>query len=282
MLKKKMLSALQYLVLLAIGIALLILAFKDINLNNMLMQIEQANYFWVGLSIIASLLAYISRAARWNMLIYPLGYKPKLKNTLAALLAGYLANLAVPRMGEVTRCGALNQTDNIPFNELIGTVIVERALDLIMLVLSISLVIFLQYNLVAGFINEHVFLPLITKFSIIIDSPLLLTILLIIFLAIITAIYWVFKNKHRFPIFLKINKLLMGVWQGVQHYIHLGNVFFHVIHLFFCNSCHITFKCYGRRFNISNGRTRHDSASTGRRWCLSLICIKRTYTIWRA
>lgn len=82
--------------------------------------------------------AIISRGLRWKSLLQPLGHKPKTLNSIGAVSFSYLANSVVPRSGEVARCAALNQTDNIPVDHLLGTVITERVVDFIMLFLFMA------------------------------------------------------------------------------------------------------------------------------------------------
>src|SRR5690606_41654670 len=86
----------------------------------------------------------------------PLGYRPKLTNTYHAVIIGYLANLALPRMGEVTRCGVLNRTDKVPVNALIGTVITERLIDVFCLLLVTALAVLLEFDLISGFVIERI------------------------------------------------------------------------------------------------------------------------------
>ena len=81
-----------------------------------------------------------------------------------------MANLALPRMGEVTRCGSLNQTDKIPIETLIGTVIVERTLDVVMLAFSIALTAFLEYKLLGGFIYTNIVGPMLAKITALLAS----------------------------------------------------------------------------------------------------------------
>src|SRR3546814_9697014 len=104
-------------------------------MTQIITDLRHANYFWVFMSLLAVWLAHVFRAIRWRMLIRPLGYRPKVSNTYHAVIIGYLANLALPRMGEVTRCGVLNRTDGIPVNALIGTVITERLIDVFCLLM---------------------------------------------------------------------------------------------------------------------------------------------------
>ena len=79
-LNKKAISVIKYIILLAIGVVLLWIAFRKVDLPKMIADIKNANLFWVGLSVVTSLVAFTSRAIRWNLLIEPLGYKPKLSN----------------------------------------------------------------------------------------------------------------------------------------------------------------------------------------------------------
>ena len=131
----------RYLIVLTLGILLLYLAFKGQDLNKMISDLQKANFEWVILSIIIILIAHFLRAYRWNLMIGSLGHgTPSLMKTFHALIMGYLANLAFPRMGELARCTALNKSDKIPVTKLLGTVIAERVVDLL-----IGLNIFTRY-----------------------------------------------------------------------------------------------------------------------------------------
>ncbi len=94
-------------------------------------DIREANYSWLLISLVFAIVSHIFRALRWNLLINSLNYKTKLSTTFFAVMIGYMANTAVPRMGEFMRCGVLSKKEKIPFNALFGTVISERIFDLI-------------------------------------------------------------------------------------------------------------------------------------------------------
>jgi uncharacterized membrane protein YbhN (UPF0104 family) len=91
------------------------------------------------------------------MLIEPLGHKPPLKDTFHALMTGYLANFTLPRFGEVTRCATLNRTNKIPMDALIGTVIIERTIDMIVLLGLLVIVFFARINFFGHFLKTQVF-----------------------------------------------------------------------------------------------------------------------------
>jgi hypothetical protein len=76
-------------------------------------------------------LSHFFRALRWRLIMEPLGYKPSIVNTYLAVLIGYLANLAVPRLGEVLKCTLLAKYEKVPAEKIVGTIVAERAFDVI-------------------------------------------------------------------------------------------------------------------------------------------------------
>lgn len=122
--------------------------------TEILHYIEEADPFWVTLSIIIGILSHVSRAIRWNYLLEPLGYSPRVSNNVLIILTAYLANLGVPRSGEILRATALATYENVPFEKGIGTIVTERIIDLIMLMLIILIALLLQTDLILGFIRE--------------------------------------------------------------------------------------------------------------------------------
>ncbi len=122
--------------------------------QEILTHIKNADPFWVVTSIIIGALSHISRAIRWNYLLEPLGYKPKLSNNLLIILTAYLANLGIPRSGEFLRATALTTYEKVPFEKGFGTIVTERVVDVIMLLLIICIALLLQTELILEFISE--------------------------------------------------------------------------------------------------------------------------------
>lgn len=212
-------NSLKYIFLLGIGIALLWLAFRGVDIRSTLNELRETNMFWVLLSVLASLIAFTSRAHRWNMLIKPSGYSPTLYKTSIALMIGYLANLAIPRLGEVTRCGTLSKSDNIPFDLLIGTVIVERALDVICLLICVLLTAAITYDRLGNFLNKNLFEPLAEKLQQLAYSPIFYILIIILLLAFI--FYRLNKKKQtedgqKQGLAGKISSMLKGILEGLR------------------------------------------------------------------
>lgn len=209
--KRSYYSVLKYLILLVAGIGLLFIAFKGQDFTKLILDLQKANYNWIFASILVGAMAHILRAYRWRMMINTLGYgRPALLNTILAVFTGYLANLAFPRMGEVSRCGVLHKTDNIPLVKLIGTVVAERIIDVLMLFLITLAGILIQFNLLSEFIYKNVLIKLNSQSAG--SGVLMLTILLI---SLIIAAIVLIIRKMRPGIFLKIFDLISDIQSGI-------------------------------------------------------------------
>ena len=105
----------KYVVSLGIAFGLLYWTLKDYNFAENIEKLKTANFTWFYLSAVFTIIAHTSRAIRSKMLLEPLGYRPSTLNASLAVFLGYFANYLVPRLGEVTRCTTLTNTENIPF-----------------------------------------------------------------------------------------------------------------------------------------------------------------------
>jgi glycosyltransferase 2 family protein len=151
----KLKSILRYLVTLIIAIALLLYVFRDINLQVLWAKMKEADLTFVYISIAMSLVSHFFRGYRWTLLLNPLGYRLGSFRAFIAVMVGYFANLLVPRLGEVTRCAILKKTDNIPIPASLGSVISERILDLIILLLLIAATFFIEFSTLKDFLYEQ-------------------------------------------------------------------------------------------------------------------------------
>ncbi len=149
--KNRSIRTAKYLLFLFIGIFLLYLAFRGADLEKMFVSMRTANYSWIIAGMILGALTFVSRGIRWLILIDSLGYKAKGDNSVYSVTMGYLANLALPRIGEVTRCTALNQVEKIPVDKLFGTILVERAIDMVILIGLFFLTLITNFDTFGGF-----------------------------------------------------------------------------------------------------------------------------------
>lgn len=148
---------LQYLLFLGIGGGLIwySLATGIINPTKLWEDVSSANLWWVGLMVILMFIAHGSRAARWQMLLEPLGYKPSFMNVNNAVWLGYFANNLVPRLGEVTRCSQLYKSDNIPVDKSLGTVVTDRLFDVVTLFILLIVHFIIDFDKLWAFVNQQ-------------------------------------------------------------------------------------------------------------------------------
>ena len=116
---------------------------------------EDVNYTWVWVGVVLGILSHVSRAMRWQLLTRSMGYKISFMNSFMGVMIGYFANLAIPRMGEFTRCGVVAKYEQVPFSKLLGTVVTERVFDMIMLLLLTLVVILSQFGQVVRFLDTN-------------------------------------------------------------------------------------------------------------------------------
>jgi len=229
-LKENVAAYLRYSILFILGCVLVYFTFRGQNFTELVNSIKSANYNWIAASILVSFFAHFIRGLRWKMLIKPLGFTPSNASAYHAVMIGYLANLAFPRMGEITKCGILNKTDKIPVNALIGTVITERFFDLIFLILVLGLAILLRFQTISGFVSDQLKV-LLEKIS---NSGTLLFFGLIVFLVLILVTYFIISKllKNNSGIALKIKNLIQGLKNGVLTVIDMENKGLFVLYSF--------------------------------------------------
>ncbi|EMR03838.1 lysylphosphatidylglycerol synthase transmembrane domain-containing protein [Cesiribacter andamanensis] len=144
----------KYTLLFLLSIALLWYVLRQVDLNEVISRLAEVNYSWIVASMLFGLLSHLIRAWRWTLMLHPLGHRPPLGTTFTALMVGYLANLALPRFGEIARCGVLRKNAGIPFPAAFGTVLAERAIDLIALLLIVGVTLLLEFDRLGNFLAD--------------------------------------------------------------------------------------------------------------------------------
>lgn len=213
--KKRIVSVIQYIFFLCIGLLLLYLVFRKLDMALVWEEIRSAHYEWLLLSIFFGVLSHIVRAIRWNILIKSLGYETQTDITFYSVMVGYLANSAFPRLGEVTRCAVLSKKSGVPFNSLFGTVISERVFDLFVLILILVAVVFFQLDFLKGFVDKYFLSSIEGYFNAQSVLVLVLIALAVILLPLILFRLFFEKIKH-FVLYKKVSDFVRGLFEGVK------------------------------------------------------------------
>lgn len=140
------LDVLKYSATLGIATFLLWYVYKDFSAEILIKQFRNINYYWISISILLALFSHYLRAYRWNILLEPLGYHLKTNRTFIAVMVGYFVNNLIPRLGEVTRCGILKKNDHVSMTSAFGSVVAERILDLIILIVLAIITFLLEFD----------------------------------------------------------------------------------------------------------------------------------------
>jgi hypothetical protein len=233
-LRKALLQTLKFIAFLAVGILLLWFAFRNINFSRLLETLKEADYSWLILSVIFGFFAFISRARRWVLLINPLGYHPSTKNSFYALMSGYLANLALPRLGEITRCVALGKKEKIPVDQLIGTVVIERTIDFLSLLIIMIILIFTSGDQIGLFLKESILLPIQQKVNNVFGNTWIMWIALIVIGITAFTLMIRYKDKLRkIRFFSKLFDLSRGIINGLKSITNLKRKWEFIFHTVF-------------------------------------------------
>ncbi len=214
--RKRLFSVLQYIIFLGGGIFLVWWQLRSMTAKeeaSFRTAMSLANYWLLIPVILISLLSHLSRAMRWKLLMKPLDYRPSLKNVFSVVMVGYLANAAVPRLGEVLKCTLLAKYEKLHFDRLFGTILVERIFDLLCFLIFIGLTVLIQIDVVGVYVKS--------KLAIVADPagmPLWAKLLLVV-CVLVFAFYLIRFLRKKFPgnkIILKVNSFVRGLIEGVK------------------------------------------------------------------
>ena len=160
--KQRAKKTFQWLFFLTLGIGLAWWSVRDLTdrqIAEMAQSFRSLNMGYIVLSFVVGIVAHWLRALRWNMLLSASGQRADNTSLFLSVLSGYLANLAFPRLGEVTRCGLLDRYRGVPFATSLGTVVLERIVDVFTLGLVVVLVLLTQFSLYYGFFYNKILMP---------------------------------------------------------------------------------------------------------------------------
>ncbi|SIS40180.1 hypothetical protein SAMN05421766_101553 [Zobellia uliginosa] len=194
--------------------------------EQILFYIKDADLLWVGISIALGILGHISRAIRWNYLLEPLGYKPKIINNIFIILMAYFANLGIPRTGEILRATALTTYEDVPFEKGFGTIVTERVIDVIMLLMLIGLTLLLQTDSILGFLQNKGF-----------NLKGLLFLMGVGLFGLI--LFFIFIKKSSHSIALKTKGFIKGLMEGVFSIFKMKKKWAFVFHTLFIWACYV-------------------------------------------
>ena len=143
---KKLKSYIKILLPISIGIFCIFFSFRNISFTDFTKYFYEINYLWVFVGIFLGALSHISRSYRWKYLIEPLGYKLSFINSVLAVFSAYLINYTIPRAGDIARATMISKYEKIPLDKTLGTIVAERAVDVICILIIIATGLIFEFN----------------------------------------------------------------------------------------------------------------------------------------
>ena len=218
-------KALTLSVFFAIGVFLFVKLMDMVEDKAELLDYMKSAPVWaISVTFTMGLLAIVSRGLRWLILLEPMGYTASGFRSVCSVAFGYLANTFVPRSGEVARCAALNSTDDIPVNKLLGTVITERVVDFIMLFIFMSVALLTNFDAVISLLGKIKLPESSTIQKLIIAFGLLIIVVVLVLSR---------SNKSENPIQKKISEFIIGIGQGIKSVLSMKHRTAFIFHTFF-------------------------------------------------
>lgn len=179
---------------------------------------KETNYTVILFSVLFGIFSHVSRAYRWNFMLEPLGYKPKVLNNFMAVYVAYIMNIFIPRSGEVSRAVVINKYERVPFDKAFGTIITERVIDMLILFGFTAIAFMLQFEKLSQYLTNV--LPVYTIYKLI-GLFVLLSILLLLF----------FKFSKT-PIIKKILDFFSGLKEGILSVLKMNKKGLYIFHSF--------------------------------------------------
>jgi len=214
--RRKILAFAQYLLFISLAVFFVWLSLRGLNgekWRQLKYALHRAHY-WLLLPVLLLLLcSHLLRALRWKQLIEPLGYKPSLANTFLGVMIGYFVNLGAPRLGEVVKCTILARYEKVPANKLVGTIVAERAFDVICLTVVFGLSFIFQFDVIHALFITAVY-PIFENSSGKISWHRIILIISICLVIFLLLRYLFYKLGH-INIVQRIRAILTGVWHGL-------------------------------------------------------------------
>lgn len=183
-------------------------------------NIKLAEMEWVVLSVIFGILSHISRAYRWKYLLEPLGYRPRFANSFMAVMGGYLANLGVPRSGEILRGATLSTYEKVPFDRAFGTIVSERIADLAMVLIITVFGFLIQTERLISYFKANEINPFVS-----------IGIFLALILFGILSLNLIRRSDHRYMI--KIRDFARGLLEGMRSILRMKKKMAFLAHTLF-------------------------------------------------
>lgn len=197
----------KYLFSATIAVVLLWFSFRDVEWNGFIEGLKSCRWEFILLSMAAGAFAFWLRGLRWRQLLLPIDPKTKRITTFNGINIGNISNFVFPRIGEFVRCGIITRRTSVTYDKVLGTVVLERSWELLVMLLMLVITVVAGYERFGNFFVSEIWTPLSQKFN-------MWWVMLIAVTAFATFVFFVWKFRDRSKFCSKITSILKGVLQG--------------------------------------------------------------------
>ena len=233
-----------------LGALILYMVYDDFDFSLLWSELMGMNLWWFAVTVVFGIMSHVVRGWRWRLTLAPLGYNPSAATCVDSVYVAYAANLVLPRVGEVSRCVILERHERVPFAHALGTLVMERMIDTLMVVLITLVAVALQWQVFVEFIGEAGFrLP----GGAILSTPHGLVISLLSMVAIVVLLFFFLR---KLSIWQKIRSFAARFMEGLLSLKKMKNGWLFVVEtvgIWFCYfmQFYLCFFCFGFSSGLS-------------------------------
>jgi glycosyltransferase 2 family protein len=246
--QKNIINILKFMFFLSIGLGILYFVYQNQNtayqaqcgidgvptsecslIQKIFKDFGRVNYGWIMVVLGCFTFSNWSRSQRWLMLLQSLGHDVKASNAFWTVNLGYFANLGLPRMGEVVRAATLSRYEKIALEKTMGTIVTDRLVDMVSLLLVVGLAFLLEYDTLYTYLSENIGKKDALNNGGLFANPIVQGVLAfgaILMIAII--IFW--KKIMQLAVFQKIIKIAIGFWEGIKSIKNVKKPWLFILH----------------------------------------------------
>lgn len=205
--------------------------------------LHDTDWYWMSFSLLFGVLSHVLRGWRWKLALEPLSLYPRVSNCVDAVFVSYAANLVLPRVGEVSRCGILSRSDGLPFAKTLGTVVTERVIDTVCICLLAIITFLIQTPVFFRFFQQTG--TKIPSLLHLFTSPWFYVVLF----SVLGALYLLFRLLRILAVFDRVKGVLQSMVEGIMSLRHVSNMplfIFYTVGIWLCYFLHfyLTFFCF--------------------------------------
>lgn len=203
----------SWILMLLLAGLLLYFAFRGVKWSDFIDGLKSCNFWWILLSMVASICVFVLRGVRWRYIMLPLNPTITRKEAYDGVTIAYISNFALPRAGELVRCGVISSTGKASFESVLGTVVLERSWDMLCYIVILLGVVLLSWERFGAFMTNEIWTPLVNSLPF--DIIWLVAGVAVLLLGVSILIYFKREYLKKYKLVKKVFDIIEGLYKGL-------------------------------------------------------------------